>query len=56
MRRPCTFREADVARVLRAARKTGVEVMIEIDPSSGKLVVSTNKQTHDPNVAPDEGQ
>jgi hypothetical protein len=40
-RRPCTFRESDLRRALRAAAAARVDVRIEIEPG-GKLVVVTN--------------
>jgi hypothetical protein len=36
-RRPASFREADLCRALRAARKAGVKIRVEIEP--GKLTV-----------------
>jgi hypothetical protein len=35
------FREADISRVLRAARKIGADVTVEIDPDTGRIVVTT---------------
>jgi hypothetical protein len=36
---PCTFREADLARALKAAKKAGVRVRVEIE-SGNKLAVT----------------
>jgi hypothetical protein len=36
---PCTFREADLAKALKAAKKAGVRVRIEIE-SGNKLAVT----------------
>jgi hypothetical protein len=35
------FRQSEVGRVLKAARKAGVECMIEIDPTTGRIVITT---------------
>jgi hypothetical protein len=46
-RGPCTFREADIRRALRAAKAAGVSVdIIRIDCVSGDLVIMT-KRTDD---------
>jgi hypothetical protein len=42
-RGPCTFREADVRRVLRAAKAAGVPVDIRIDRATGDLVIVTKR-------------
>jgi nitrate reductase NapAB chaperone NapD len=43
-RRPCTFRQSDVTRALKAAKAAGVEVdRIEID-HDGKLIVVLTKK------------
>jgi hypothetical protein len=40
-RGPQTFKQADVTRLIRAARAAGIEVLrIEIDPS-GRIVITT---------------
>ena len=42
-RRPCTFKQQDVTRALRAAVNAGLEVrQVEID-KDGKIVVVTGK-------------
>jgi hypothetical protein len=41
------FREADISRVLRAARKAGAEVTVEIDPDNGRIVVTTKTAKQD---------
>ncbi len=38
-RRPCTFKQRDVTRALRAAKAAGVTVDIKIDRRSGDLVI-----------------
>jgi hypothetical protein len=38
-RGPCTFRQRDVERALRAAKAAGVVVDIKIDRQSGDLVI-----------------
>jgi hypothetical protein len=49
-RGPCTFRQQDVTRLLRAAEAAGVEIArIEID-RDGKIIVVTGK----PEAAPNE--
>jgi hypothetical protein len=37
-RGPCTFRQRDITRALRAAKAAGVHVDIEIDSYSGDIV------------------
>jgi hypothetical protein len=41
------FREADIGRVLRAARKAGADVTVETDPQTGKIVVTTKTAKQD---------
>ncbi len=42
-RSPCTFRETDVRRAIKAARSSGIEIArVEID-KYGKIVVVTGK-------------
>jgi ABC-type sugar transport system substrate-binding protein len=38
-RRPCKFRQREIARAIRAARSAGVAADIEIDPNTGRIVV-----------------
>ena len=38
-RRKCTFKESDVARALRAAKKAGVKVKIEIEIEPGRMTL-----------------
>jgi hypothetical protein len=40
-RRPCTFREADLKRALRAAQAAGVAVRIEIE--DGRMTVTMDE-------------
>jgi hypothetical protein len=42
-RRPATFRESDIRRVLRAARAEHVRVRIEIE-RDGRIVITTGKE------------
>jgi len=42
MSRPSAFKQADVAKVLRAARAAGFEVTcVEVDPATGRINVVT---------------
>jgi hypothetical protein len=40
-RGPCTFRQRDVSRALRAGKAAGVPVEIRIDRRTGDLVIKT---------------
>jgi hypothetical protein len=42
-RGPCTFRQVDVERALRAAKAVGVPVDIRIDRRTGDLVIMTKR-------------
>jgi hypothetical protein len=47
-RGPCSFKQRDVARALRAARAAGFEVArVEID-NDGKIIVVTKKHQEEP--------
>jgi hypothetical protein len=37
---PCTFKEADVSRALRAAKKAGVPVTIELDLERKRMIIT----------------
>jgi hypothetical protein len=39
----------DITRVLRAARKAGAEVVVEIDPDTGRIVVTPKDAKQDTN-------
>ena len=42
-RRPCTFRETDVKRAVRAVRAAGIEIAgVEIEPGTGKITITTS--------------
>jgi hypothetical protein len=41
VRKPCKFTQADVCRALRAARRAGVQVRIEIAPDDGRISIIT---------------
>jgi hypothetical protein len=52
---PCTFKEADVSRALKAAKKAGFEIVgFSIDPS-GKITVQIGKPP-DSEKAPNEDE
>jgi hypothetical protein len=46
-RRPCTFKEADVRRALKAARKAGFEVAGFTVDTDGKIAVQVGKPADD---------
>jgi hypothetical protein len=52
-RGPCTFRQRDITRALRAAKAAGVHVDIEIDSYSGDIVI---KMKRDELTAGDQSQ
>jgi hypothetical protein len=39
----CTFREADVTRALKAAKKAGVDVQVEIDLELKRMTITPMK-------------
>jgi hypothetical protein len=43
MRGPCSFRQREISRLLRAGKAAGVPVEITIDPRTGVLVVREMK-------------
>jgi len=44
-RRPSAFRQHDLTRALRAARAAGLQISgYEIEPSTGKIIVTTNDE------------
>lgn len=57
MTRPATFREIDLVRAAKAAKRAGLDVArVEIDPRSGKIVISTGRGEPDAeNAALDAG-
>jgi hypothetical protein len=44
---PCTFKEADVRRALKAARKAGFEVAGFTVDNDGRIAVQVGKPDHD---------
>jgi hypothetical protein len=43
MRRPCSFREIDVRRAVKAARSSGIDIArLEIEPVTGKITIMTS--------------
>jgi hypothetical protein len=40
---PCTFKETDVTRALKAARKAGVDVQVEIDLARRRMRITPVK-------------
>jgi hypothetical protein len=52
-RRPCTFRQSDLTRALKAARAAGVKVRIEIEPG-GKLIVVSMDESEGNSVRVDD--
>jgi hypothetical protein len=46
---PCTFREADLVRALKAARKAGVRVRVEIESANKLAVTMLGEETPETN-------
>jgi hypothetical protein len=42
-RRPCTFKQGDVTRALKAAKKAGVDVQVEIDLEHKRIFITPLK-------------
>jgi hypothetical protein len=40
---PCTFKEADVTRALKAAKKAGVDVQVQIDLERKRMTITPVK-------------
>jgi hypothetical protein len=55
-RGPCTFRQRDITRVLRAAKAAGVPVDIRIDRQSGDLVIIVRTDDNDMPTEPVEAK
>jgi hypothetical protein len=53
-RAPCTFRQQDLTRALRAAKAAGVTVDIRIDRRSGDFVVTMRRTDEIPEPEPPE--
>jgi len=49
---PCTFKEADVTRALKAARKAGVDVQVEIDLARRRMRITPVKAGETANRTP----
>ena len=42
-RSPCSFRETDVRRAVKAARASGIDIVrLEIEPVTGKITIMTS--------------
>jgi len=39
-KRACTFKEADITRALKAAKKAGVDIQVEIDLERKRMTIS----------------
>jgi hypothetical protein len=39
------FKQSDVGRVLKAVRKAGTKCVIEIDPVTGRMIITTRSET-----------
>jgi hypothetical protein len=45
-RSPCSFRETDVRRAVRAARTSGIDIdRLEIEPVTGKITIMTRSSS-----------
>ena len=40
---PCTFKEADVTRAFKAAKKAGIDVQIEVDLERKRMMIKPVK-------------
>jgi hypothetical protein len=40
-RGPCTFRQQDVTRAIRAVRAAGLPVSVTVDPQTGAITIAT---------------
>ena len=52
VRRPCKFREADVRRAIRAARKENLLARIELTPDGRILIIPITGQNVSATIAP----
>jgi hypothetical protein len=45
-RSPCSFRETDVRRAVKAARSSGIDIAsMEIEPVTGKITIMTSSKS-----------
>jgi hypothetical protein len=45
-RSPCSFRETDVRRAIKAARASGIDIArLEIEPVTGKITIMTSSSS-----------
>jgi hypothetical protein len=51
---PCTFKEADITRAFKAAKKAGVDAQVEIDLEHKRMRIRPVKRA-DENGGPSEG-
>jgi hypothetical protein len=52
VRRPCKFRESDLRRAIRAARKENVLAQIELTPDGRILIIPITRQHTSGTIAP----